>query len=83
MNIEKSEVCPIPLKDNDFQSKKDERWKGILFGLIQGILLVLNQAIGKTLFNRYPNSLEPEQLILFRCSVAFLSTLITVNKNIL
>ena len=55
MNIEKSEVCPIPLKDDDFQSKKDERWKGILFGLIQGILLVLNQAIGKTLFNRYPN----------------------------
>ena len=65
--------------DDASLSKNDQRWKGMLFSLLQGIILVFGQSICKTLYIKYP-SLQPEQIIVFRYSVAFSFTLITVNK---
>ncbi len=38
--------------------------------------------MGKWLFVKYPDDLYPEQLMLFRASIAFIFTLIAVNKNL-
>ena len=89
MNIEKSTINPVRLEDelspteekNEI-SKPFNKWKGIFYGVLSGLCFTVNQALGKWLFVKYPDDLYPEQLILFRAFIAFIFTLIAVNKNL-
>ena len=60
---------------------KDERWKGVLYINLYGILFAVCLLLASFMYKRHPN-IQPEQLLIIRSVIATLLCMVIVNKDL-